>query len=125
MHLRRTLWFDAAIEAVVALALLILASRAAEWMAVSTTITLVAGAIFVLAAVAIAVIARQPSPHAGLVRALAIGNIVAASVAWLVVVLAWSALAAEGRWLIGAAADAFILVGLLELRALSRARVDG
>ncbi len=121
MHVRRMLWLDAAVEAVAAVVLLALAGTVAAWFGLDATVIAVLGGVFVAAAVGVAVLALAPAP--GLVRILALLNIGVASAAWVVVIAAWGALSVEGRWLMGGAADAFILVGLLELRALRRGRV--
>jgi hypothetical protein len=52
------------------------------------------------------------------VRYLAFANIAGGAALWLGAMLNWDRFESEGAWLIAAIADAFVVVGLLELFAL-------
>lgn len=121
---RKVLWADAVLELILGFILLGLAGDPAGWLGTGTTVTFVAALVFVAAAVGVGVLAWLPSTSPETVRYLAFANIAGGVAVWGMTLLRWNDLTVEGRTLTGAAADAFILVGVLELVALARTR-DG
>ena len=117
---RTTLILDSAFEFVAGAALIVFAGTFGDWLAIGATACMVLGVVFLAAGVAIAGLARSPDP--GTVRALAYANIAGGAGLWVAFFAAWSALAPGGRFVLGAAADAFILIGILELLAISAQR---
>lgn len=79
-----------------------------------------AGSVFLLAAVLVAFLAVRSSPRRSYVSGLAKLNIVGGAAIWVVMPLKWPHLSGEGRWLASAIADSFIAAGLLEYVALRR-----
>ncbi len=114
------LWADAGIEFLVAILCFALAGPASNWLGLEQGTLYVAGVVFVVAGIAIIPLARKPSPVA--VTGLAWANIIGGGAAWVVLVLAWGTIAAEGRWVLAAVADSFIVLGIAELLALRRLR---
>lgn len=116
--LRKVLWADAAVELVVAILLTGVAGRVHWWLNVERPVTLIAAAIFAAAAAAVAWLAWSPKTPSAWVRYLAFANIAGGAALWLGAMLNWDRFESEGAWLIAAVADAFIVLGLLELFAL-------
>jgi len=58
-------------------------------------------------------------------RPLAFGNLAAGAAIWVGAVITWSRFEPEGRWLIGAIADGFLALGLLEYLAIRREAPEG
>jgi hypothetical protein len=116
--LRATLAADAAFEFAAGVALIAGARTLGAWFAFGASMSIGAGVVFLAAGVGISVLVRTPRPDAGLVRALAYANIAGGAAGWLALLVAWPWLEPQGRWLLGAASDLVILLGLLELRGL-------
>jgi|GEM_PF-2524957 len=117
---RKLLWADAAIEAVIAAVLLGVVGRPHWWLNVDRTVTLTGAAVFAVAAVAIGLAAWNRRTSAEFVQYLAFANIVGGLAVWAIAILRWDRFEDEGRSLVGAGADAFILIGIMELVALRR-----
>lgn len=115
---RTTLIVDAAVEFVVAGVLILGANSVSRWLGLGFTLSLAIGAVFATAGFGIAMLVRQPRPDQ--IRSLAFANIAGGALGWLALLIAWSSLQPEGRLLLGSASDALIVIGLLELWALSR-----
>jgi hypothetical protein len=122
LSLRTLLAWDAALEVAIGAALIAFVAVVAPWLAIGTGVAVGVGVAFLGAAAVIAFLARNVAERRSAVQALAIGNIAAGSAGWLLLVLAWGAFDPPGRSLLGAASDAFILLGVLELMALRRER---
>lgn len=116
--LRRLLFLDAIFEAVVGLALLGLVGSPHEWLDVSRAVALVASAVFFLAFAALVVAAIWTRTNGSFVRLLAFGNVAGGAVLWVFALASWESFQPEGRWLISATADMFILIGILEFIGL-------
>lgn len=121
---RRVLFADAAVEGVVGLVLLGLVGRPHVWLDVDRRVTLIAAAVFFVATAAIAVAAVVPGTPRAFVRQVAFANVAGGVAIWGLALLDWDRFRPEGQWLIGATADAFIVVGALELIALRRTNPD-
>lgn len=117
---RLSLVLDAAVELVVASILVLANGSVADLLNLDSAIIWLAAAAFVLAAVGIAAIALADLESRELVWSLAAGNIFAGITGWLAFALFRGELDPGGRWLLTAAADMFIVVGLLEILALRR-----
>lgn len=117
------LWVDVALELVIAALCFLLASQAAGWFGIETGSLYVVGVVFLVAAIAIVPLARNPQP--GGVTPLAWANVIGGSAAWLVLVIAWGRFEPEGRWVLAAIADGFIAIGVAELFALRKMRGVG
>ncbi len=122
--LRQILAADALVEFLVALGLCGLAGRSHEWFGVDRAVTLVASGVFLVAGFAIGFLAWFSRTRPAMVRQLAVANIAGGVVGWAALVLMWGRFEPEGRWLLSAGADAFILLGVLELFALRRTASD-
>ena len=118
--LRRVLAADAVLEAVIGVVLLGLVGKPHVWLDVDRGVTLIAAGVFLGAAIAVAVAAALPRTSAGFVRQLAFANVAGGLTLWAVLALQWDDFRTEGRWLVAAAADAFVLIGLVEVFALRR-----
>lgn len=118
--LSMVLWADVSLELVVAGLCFALAGAASHWFDLEQGTLYVAGAVFLVAGVALIPLARKPA--ASTVTPLAWANIIGGGAAWLVLVIAWSSFEPEGRWVLAAIADSFIAIGALELVALRRSR---
>jgi hypothetical protein len=116
--LRSTLVLDAAFEYAAGAALIVFAARFGGWLGIHPSICIAVGAVFMAAGVAISFLAAAREIDRPLARALAFANVAGGAAGWIAFVAAWPWLDPEGRWLLGMASDAFIVVGLLELRAL-------
>ena len=118
--LRRILWADAAVELALAIVLTGVVGRVHWWLNVERPVTVIAAAVFGAAAALVALMAwsRRTSPE--LVQYVAFANVVGGLAVWLGTVLNWDRFEPEGLWLIAAAANAFIILGALELIALRR-----
>jgi hypothetical protein len=114
------LWADAGLEFLVALVCFALAGPASNWLGIPEAALYVAGVVFVVAGIAIIPLARKPSVVG--VTALGWANIIGGAALWVVLALAWGSVAAEGRWVLAAVADSFIVVGVAELFALRKIR---
>ncbi len=119
--LRLALWCDVLFEAVVGIGLFALGDRVSSWLAISGAARVSIGLVFLAAAVGLLPLAL--APHGRAVRILAVGNMAAGLAGWVALIAAWGALEPSGRWLLGAASDAAILIGLAEYLALRRQRV--
>jgi hypothetical protein len=114
------LWADVCLEFLVAILCFALAGPASNWLGIAQGTLYVVGVVFVVAGIALVPLARKPAPVA--VIALAWANIIGGSATWLVLTLAWGSIAPEGRWVLAAIADSFIVIGVAELLALRRVR---
>jgi hypothetical protein len=121
--LRTTLVLDAAFEFLAGAVLVLAAHTMGDWLGIGWIASVVVGAIFVAAGVAIVQMLRAASPDLPLVRALAIANIVGGTAGWIVLIVGWPWIQQEGRWTLGMVADLFIVLGLLELRALQEVKL--
>ena len=117
---RTTLLVDAAFEFVVGFALVFAARSVGDWLGFGATASIAAGIVFITAGIAILQMARQPRPGSELVRPLAIANIAGGIAGWVLLIVGWSWFQPEGRWALGMASDAVIVIGLLQLHALNR-----
>lgn len=117
---RKVLWADASLELLMAVALAGFAWPMHAWLVVSEIATrgLAIGFAGVAVALAVAAISRRTS--FGFVRVLAWANIAGGVGLWLLLFGAWGHFPAEGRWILAAAGDSFIAIGVLELVALRR-----
>ena len=122
---RQVVWADAALELVIAVVLTGVAWRVHAWLDVGRPVALIAAVVFAIAAVAVAWLAWSPKTKPELVRYPAFGNIAGGAAVWAVALSHWDSFQPEGRWLVSAAADAFILIGVLELLALWRQPREG
>lgn len=118
--LSTVLWADVGLELLVAALCFALAGPASRWFDLEQGTLYVAGAVFLVAGIALIPLARKPAPST--VTPLAWANIIGGAAAWLVLVIAWSSFEPEGRWVLAAIADSFIAIGALELLALRRSR---
>lgn len=116
--IRKVLWADAAVELIVAIVLTGAVGRVHWWLNVERPVTLTAAAVFLAAGVAVGWLAWSASTSPALVRYLAFANIAGGAALWLGAMLNWDRFESEGAWLIAAVADAFVVIGLLELFAL-------
>ena len=114
------LWVDAVFELIAGATLLALRGSVADWLNVDHNLVVVAGAVFLAAAIAIAGIAFKAEPSRSVVSTLAALNAVSGLAIWCVVALKWSEITPEGHWLVASAADSLIAVALLEFLALRR-----
>jgi hypothetical protein len=117
---RKLLWADAALELVIAVALVGILGDPAEWLDVSPAAVWVAAGVFLVAAAAVAGLAAWRSTTRGLVQQLAVANVLGGMAVWAVALAFWGRFEVEGRTLVALAADGFILVGILEWLALRR-----
>ncbi|MEO6398151.1 MAG: hypothetical protein ABIP13_06750, partial [Tepidiformaceae bacterium] len=115
--LHTALWVDATFELVGGTMLLALRGSVADWLNVDRNFVSLAGAVFLVAAIAIAAIGFKAEPSRSVVSALAAFNALCGVVIWCVVASKWSEITPEGRWLVAAAADSLIAVALLEFLA--------
>ena len=115
---RKILWADAAVELVVAFVLTGAVGRVHWWLNVERPVTFVAAAVFIAAAIAVGWMAWSEKTSPAAVRYLAFANIAGGAALWLGTILNWDRFESEGAWLIAAVADAFVVLGLLELFAL-------
>jgi len=113
---------DALFEFVVGAALLAWHTNFGGWWEISSAAVITIGIVFIVAGAAlVAMIAtRVPAQQ---VRSLAIANIAGGAVGWLLFAVAYGGLAPEGRWLLAAISDCFIVIGLAELLIVQRASV--
>ncbi len=115
-QLRKLLALDAVFELIAGLALIAGREQIARWLGVETMAVLAAGGVFLLAAVAVAVVVRRP--RGDVVRLVGWANIAGGGLGWLMTFLAWGEFEPAGRALLGAGSDVFIALGVLELLAL-------
>ena len=123
-RLRAVLISDAAIELVLGGLLLTLPSVVARWLAIAPAVAIAAGVVFLAAAAAVGLIAYRSAERREIVRMLAFGNIAGGAIGWVVLLVAWGALAAPGRALVGSASDVFIALGAMELIYLRKGSVS-
>src|SRR5882672_3885693 len=105
LSLRAVLAADAALEFVVAAALLVPGSPVGGWLTLNTMASVVVGVVFLVAGVAIALFSRDEQPKVRLVRGLAAGNAVGGLLGWVVLIAAWSHFEPQGRAVLGIASD--------------------
>jgi hypothetical protein len=118
---RAALYVDAGFELAVAVLLVVLAPVWADLFNVDQAVIWVAAAVFLLAAVGVGLIAAMEFESRELVYALAAANIAGGLVLWLMFALMRDDFDPGAQWAVAAVADAFILIGLLEILALRRA----
>jgi hypothetical protein len=116
--LRLVLFTDAAVEVAIGAALLAWRGQIAGWLATPDRALVALGVVFLAAGPLVAAIALPRFVASA--RPLAWANIAGGTLGWLTLLTVWQPLAPEGRWLLAAASDAFIAVGVLELVALRR-----
>ena len=117
---QRILFADAALEAIVCVALLGIVGNPHRWLDVDRSVTLIAAGVFFVAAIGVLLLALLPSTTRATVQYLAFGNVAGGLAVWLFTALNWDRFLSEGHWFLGATADAFVLIGLLEFVALWR-----
>jgi len=120
LSLRTTLLIDAAFEFVGGFVLVFAAGSMGDWLGFGSTASVAAGIVFIAAGIAILQLARQPHPDRALVQPLAVANVAGGIAGWVLLIVGWSWFQPEGRWALGMASDAVIIIGLLQLRALKR-----
>ena len=118
--IRRVLFADAALEAIIGVALLGFIGSPHRWMDVDRSVTLIAAGVFFVAAAAVLVLALLSGTKRSAVQYLAFGNVVGGLAIWMFTILNWDRFFDEGHWFLGATADAFVLIGVLEFVALWR-----
>jgi hypothetical protein len=116
------LWADVVLEVVVAVAAFALAHIADRWLAIDSFWLHVAGAAFLAAAAAIVPIAR--TPRSNVVQIVAAANVLGGLLGWLLLAVVWSRFEPEGRWVMAAVFDAFILIGIAEWLAVRRGQFE-
>lgn len=114
-RLRVVLTADALVELLLAALLMAIPSTVGRWFAIAPALSVGAGIVFVIAAAAVGAIAYRSTGRREVVRMLALGNVAGGVIGWIILLLAWGALAAPGRALLGTASDVFITLGALEL----------
>jgi hypothetical protein len=122
---RRLLFADAAFEGFVALALSGALGRAHWWLNVERPVTIIAACVFLAAAAILLGAGLSRATPQSVLRPLAFGNLAAGAAIWVGAVITWSRFEPEGRWLIGAIADGFLALGLLEYLAIRREAPEG
>jgi hypothetical protein len=111
---------DAAVELAVGVLLLAAPGWFAGAYAIPVDAAAALGAVFLLAAAAVAAIAARPERMT--VRLLAAANATGGLLGWAAWLAAWPTIEPSGRWLAAALCDTFIALGALEWLAL-RSRV--
>jgi hypothetical protein len=114
--LRLVLLADAAVELTVAVSLLVWHGEVARWLAIPELVVVGLGIAFLVAGPLVTAVALPRFIASA--RPLAWANIAGGALGWLTLLTFWQPLPPEGRWLLAAASDAFIALGLLELVAL-------
>lgn len=122
---RRLLFADAAFEVFVALALSGALGRAHWWLNVERPVTMVAAFVFLAAALVLLGAGLNRATPQSVLRPLAFANLAAGAAIWVGAIITWSRFEPEGHWLVGAVADGFLALGLLEYLALRREAPDG
>lgn len=118
--LRTTLLLDTAFELLGGALLLLPESPVARWLGMSPRAALVLGIAFVAAGAVLAMLHVPARPNAAVVRGVALANIAGGVALWLFLLAAWPRFGPEARTVLGAAGDAFLALGVLELLALRR-----
>lgn len=118
--IRMSLLIDAAGELAGAVILAVAGAQLADAFSLDRAYIWLASGIFLAATVGIAGLVAVRVESRELVLGLAGSNIAAGLAGWIALILMWSAIDPGGRWVLAAAADSFILVGILELLALRR-----
>ena len=114
-RLRFSLIADSVVELLLAILFMAIPSAVGRWLAIAPPVATAIGAVFLVAAVGVGLIAYRSANRRQIVRALAFGNIVGGAIGWALLIIAWSSFAAPGRAILGTASDLFIAVGALEL----------
>lgn len=109
---------NAAVALVVGLALVGLIGHPHRWLDVDRIGTLIAAGVFVVMAGGVLALALYPYTSRSTVQYLAFGNVTGGLAVWAMAVAEWDRFTPAGQWFVGATADAFVLVGLLEFVAL-------
>lgn len=117
---RGVLWADAGLELLVAAVLIGFPGPAEDWLHLHPAVSLSLAGIFLAAGIALAAAAQSRRTIGAFVRFLAWANIAGGTAVWLLLLDAWGYFPAEGRWMLAAAGDSFIVIGILELIALRR-----
>jgi hypothetical protein len=120
--LRAVLAADAAIEFVIAAALLVPRSPVGRWLTLNTIASLVVGVVFLVAGAAIALFSCDEQPNLRMVRGLAAGNAVGGLLGWVVLIAAWSHVEPQGRAVLGITADLVLALAAFEWLRIPRIR---
>ncbi|HEX6030837.1 MAG TPA: hypothetical protein VFY90_05345 [Tepidiformaceae bacterium] len=120
---RSALLLDAAFELVGAAMMVVAGGTFADLLNVNRIVLWIAAGVFLAAGIGIAAAVNADFESRELVWSLAVANIAGGVVLWVLLGVAWGHFEAGGRWLLGAVADMFILVGVLEIVALRRTPV--
>ncbi len=114
LSLRALLAADAALEFLVAAALLVPGSPVGGWLMLNTTASVGVGVVFLVAGAAIAFFSRDERPNVQIVRGLAVGNAVGGLLGWVVLIAAWSHVEPQGRAVLGIASDLVLALAAFE-----------
>ena len=109
---------NAAVALVVGVGLLGLIGHPHRWLDVDRIGTTLAAGVFVAVAVGVLGLALYPYTSRSSVQYLAFGNIAGGLAVWAMAIVEWDRFTPAGQWFVGATADAFVLLGLLEFVAL-------
>ncbi|MBI2766563.1 MAG: hypothetical protein HYX53_11725 [Chloroflexi bacterium] len=123
--LRWILAADAVFEFGAAAAMAVFAGQFARWLATAPAVFYVLAAAFAVAGGAITWLASRSVLPAEVLRLLARANILGGVVGWGLLIAIWRSFDPEGRWILGAAADSFIAIGLAEMLALRKWEASG
>jgi hypothetical protein len=114
LSLRAVLAADAAIEFVVAAALLAPGSPVGGWLKLDAIASIVVGVVFLVAGAAIALFSRDEHPNVRMVRGLAAANAAGGLLGWVVLIAAWSHFEPQGRAVLGVASDLVLALAAFE-----------
>jgi hypothetical protein len=114
LSLRAVLAADAALEFIVAAALLVPGSPVGRWLTLNTIGGVVVGVVFLVAGAAVAFFSRDERPNVQIVRGLAAGNAVGGLLGWAVLIAAWSRFEPQGRAVLGIASDLVLALAAFE-----------
>lgn len=120
LSLRAVLAADAALEFLVAAALLVPGSSVGEWLMLNAMASVVVGVVFLVAGAAIALFSRDEQPNSRMVRGLAAGNAVGGLLGWVVLIAAWSHFEPQGRAVLGIASDLVLALAVFEWLRIPR-----
>ncbi len=120
VSLRAVLAADAALEFIVAAALLMPGSPVGRWLTLNAIASVVVGVVFLVAGAAIAVFSRDGHPSVRMVRGLAAGNAVGGLLGWAVLIAAWSHFEPQGRAVLGIASDLVLALAAFEWLRIPR-----
>lgn len=113
--IRTSLLIDAVCELAAAVTLAVAGARIADAFNLDRAYVWLAAGIFAAATLGIGALVAARVESRELVLGLAGSNISAGLAGWIALALAWGSIDPGGRWILAAAADTFVLVGILEL----------